>query len=76
MNVPLKAAAWLIPMAMPRFPAGKASVRIAAELANNIAAPTPWNIRMTISHRPPAWPVSQVTLKANEKTVNTANPRL
>ena len=52
MKVPLKAAAWLTPMAMPRWPAGKASVRIAAELAINMAAPTPWKIRSTISQIP------------------------
>ena len=54
MNVPLMAAAWLIPMAMPRWPAGKASVRMAAELAISMAAPTPWKIRSTISQIPAA----------------------
>ena len=49
MKVPLKAAAWLTPRAMPRWLAGKASVRMAAELAISMAAPTPWKIRMTIS---------------------------
>ena len=70
------AAAWLTPMAMPRRSGGKASVKMAAELAINMAAPTPWKMRMTISQMPPAWPVSQVTLSSTEKKVKTANPRL
>ena len=49
MNDPLMPATWLIPSAMPRWFSGKASVRMAAELANSKAAPTPWKIRMTIS---------------------------
>ena len=52
MNVPLKAAAWLTPSAMPRWLSGKASVRMAAELAISMAAPTPWKIRMMISQIP------------------------
>ena len=46
MNEPAMAATWLSPSAMPRWLAGKASVRIAAELANSIAPPTPCTIRM------------------------------
>ena len=49
MNDPLIAAAWLTPMAMPRRSGGKASVKMAAELDINMAAPTPWKMRMTIS---------------------------
>ena len=45
-NDPLKAAAWFTPSAMPRWSSGKASVRMAAELAISMAAPTPWKIRM------------------------------
>ena len=41
MNEPLTAAMPLIPIAMPRSSAGKASVRIALELANRNAPPTP-----------------------------------
>ena len=48
MNVPLNAAAWLMPMAMPRCSTGKASVRMATELAISIAAPTAWKRRITI----------------------------
>ena len=76
MNDPLMAAAWLTPMAMPRRSGGKASVKMAAELAINMAAPTPWKMRMTISQMPPGCPVSQVMLSSTEKKVNTANPRL
>ena len=36
-NEPLKAAAWLTPRAMPRWFSGKASVRMAAELAMSMA---------------------------------------
>ena len=76
MKDPLNAAAWLMPIAIPRFPAGNVSVNMAAELAINMAAPTPWKIRITMSQMPPGWPVSHVTLNANEKKVNTAKPRL
>jgi hypothetical protein len=41
-------------MAMPRCPGGKASVRMAAEFAISMAAPTPWKIRITISQMPAA----------------------
>ncbi len=76
MNDPLNAAAWLMPRARPRWSSGKASVRMAAELAMSMAAPTPWKMRMTIRYMPPAGPVSQVTLRASEKKVKTAKPRL
>ena len=76
MNVPLNAAAWLMPSAMPRSPGGKASVRMADELAMSMAAPTAWNRRMTMSQIPAACPDIHVTLSTNEKKVNTAKPRL
>ena len=41
----------------PRWSAGKASVRMAEELANSIAPPTPWPTRITISQIAPAVPV-------------------
>ncbi len=50
MNEPLNAAAWFTPMAMPRWVSGKASVRMAAELAMSMAAPTPWKMRMTMRY--------------------------
>ena len=61
---------------MPRWLAGKASVRMAAELAISMAAPTPWNTRITTSQSPAAWPVVHVTDNVSEKNVNTAKPRL
>ena len=76
MKVPLMAAAWLIPSAMPRWLSGKTSVRMAAELAISMAAPTPWKIRMVINQMPAAWPVIQVMLSMSEKKVKTAKPRL
>jgi hypothetical protein len=57
MKVPLKAAAWLTPRASPVGSEGKASVRMAAELAISMAAPTAWKIRMTMSQIPAACPV-------------------
>ena len=60
MKVPLMAAAWLIPSAMPRWSSGKASVRMADELATRKAAPIPWKTRTTISHSPAAGPVIHV----------------
>ncbi len=76
MKVPLIAAAWLMPRAKPRRSGGKASVRMAAELAISMAAPTPWKMRITMSQMPPAVPVIQVMLSRSEKKVNTAKPRL
>jgi hypothetical protein len=75
-NVPLIAAPWLTPSASPRWPGGKASVRIAAELAISIAAPTPWKMRIVISQIPAACPDIHVTVKRSEKNVYTAKPRL
>ncbi len=69
MKVPLKAAAWLIPRAMPRWWGGKASVRMAAELAISMAAPTPWPMRMVMSQMPAAWPDIHVTVSNREKRV-------
>ncbi len=54
MNEPAMAATWLMPIAMPRRSAGNASVRIAVEFANSIAAPTPCTNRHKISHSAPA----------------------
>ena len=76
MNVPLMAAAWLIPSAMPRWCSGKASVRMADEFATRNAAPIPWNTRTTISHSPAAGPVIHVMVSSSEKKVKMAKPRL
>ncbi len=66
----------MIPIALPRSLAGKASVKMALELANRKAPPTPWKTRMTMIHRAPFVPFIQVTESKMEKMVNTANPRL
>ena len=44
----------LIPIALPRSSCGNASVRIAVELANRNAPPTPWKTRMMMIHNAPA----------------------
>ena len=75
-NEPLTAAMPLMPMALPRSSGGNASVRMAVELANRNAPPTPWKTRMTMIQIAPAGPVSQVTDSRIEKRVNTAKPRL
>ena len=69
MNIPPMAAAWLIPMAVPLCPRGKASVRMAPEFAISIAAPTPWKIRITISQIPAASPDIHVMVSSSEKKV-------
>ena len=76
MNEPEMAATALMPSASPRWCSGKASVRIAEELANNRAPPTPCSTRMTISHRAASVPFIQVTDSRTENTVKTAKPRL
>ena len=53
MNWPEMPATWLMPIAMPRWSAGKASVRIAGELAISIAPPMAWMTRKPISHSAP-----------------------
>jgi len=75
-NEPATAAMPLMPMALPRSSGGKASVMIAVELANRKAPPTPWKTRMMMIHSAPAGPVSQVTDRRIENSVNTAKPRL
>ena len=48
MNMPLTPTMLLIPSAIPRWLAGNASVRIAAEFASRNAPPIPCTIRKTI----------------------------
>ena len=48
-------ATWLMPMAVPRWLAGNASVRMAGALAISMAPPTAWMTRQPISHSAP-WP--------------------
>ena len=68
------AATWLMPSAMPRRLAGKASVRIAVELANSIAAPMPCTSRQPISHSAPPAPCIGSTASRIEPTVKTTKP--
>ena len=75
-NEPDTAAMPLIPIALPRSSSGKASVRIAVELANRNAPPTPWKTRMMMIQSAPAGPVRNVTDSMIEKNVKTAKPRL
>ncbi len=76
MNEPAMAATWFRPRARPRWWVGKASVRMAPELAISIAPPTPCRIRMTISHQAAAAPCIQVTDSSTEKIAKSAKPRL
>ncbi len=64
------------PRAVPRWLAGKASVRIAAELANRNAPPMPCTIRQMMSHSAAGTPLIQVTARKMEATVKMTNPRL
>ena len=76
MNEPAMPATWFSPRARPRSSAGKASVRIALELASSMAPPTPCRTRIPISHQAAAVPCSQVTDSMMEKAANSAKPRL
>ena len=69
-------ATWFRPSARPRWWVGKASVRMALELAISMAPPTPWAIRIAISHQAAALPCSQVTDSSTENTANRPKPRL
>ena len=69
-------AIWLMPSAMPRLWAGKASVRMAAEFAISIAPPNAWTIRKPISHSAPPSPSKGSRDSAMDAIVNTTKPRL
>ena len=73
---PARKANWLIPKALPRSLAGKASVIIAPLLEKRKAAPTPWMILKAISSIAPASPVLGVRNSRIEPTVNMAKPKL
>ena len=75
-NEPTTIAMLFTPSASPRSFCGNASVRMALELANTSAPPTPCPTRITISQIAPAAPCIQVTESRIENTVNTAKPRL
>jgi len=75
-NEPAIAATPLMPSASPRWLAGNASVRIAAELAIRNAPPMPWTMRQPISHHAAASPCIQVIASSTEDAPKMANPRL
>jgi len=76
MNDPAIAAIMLVPRARPRWLGGKASVKIAVELAMMNAAPTPWKIRMTIMKMAASGPCIQVIDSMIEKKVKMTKPML
>ena len=70
------AAMAFMPSAVPRWLAGKASVRMAVELANRNAPPTPCTIRQMISQSAASVPFIQVTARKMDATVKTVKPML
>jgi hypothetical protein len=76
MNDPAMAATIEMPMARPRSSAGKASVRMAVELAISSAPPMPWTMRNTMSHMAAGPPCPGVSDRAMEAPVNTVKPPL
>ena len=76
MNEPARAATMLMPSAMPRSLAGKASVMIAAELAISIEPPMAWTTRQPISQSAPCPPLNGSSERMIEQTVKIAKPRL
>ena len=65
-----------MPMAMPRWSEGKASVRIAGALAISIAPPTAWITRKPISHSAPDAPVSGSNGSASAPRAKMVKPAL
>ena len=76
MNWPDKPATWLIPSAKPRWFSGKASVRIAAELAMSMDPPIACRKRQPMSQRAPELPRYGSIESRTDATVKTANPAL
>ena len=76
MKLPAIAATWLRPRAKPRLLAGNASVRIAVELANSIAPPTPCTKRQTISHIAPGPPLNGSRQSAMAARVKIDEPEV
>ena len=66
----------LNPMAMPRCSAGKASVRMAVELAIRSAPPTPWITLSPMSVDAPSEPVNGMAARPTDARVKMANPAL
>ena len=69
MNMPLTPTMLLIPRAIPRWRAGKASVMIAAALASRQAPPMPCTMRKTMRKVAPARPCIQSMASSSEATV-------
>ncbi len=76
MNEPAMAAIMLIPIAIPRSSTGKASVRMAVELAMSRAPPMPWATRSTMSSRAPVAPLPGVSERPMDATVKARKPKL
>ncbi len=76
MNWPAIAAIPLIPRARPRWLDGNASVRMAAELANRKAPPTPCTMRIRMIQSAPLEPVKGVAASRSEPPVKITNPAL
>ena len=76
MNCPARIAVWFTPRAKPRRSRGKASVRIAAELAASIEPPKACRKRQPISHKAAREPVKGSSDSRIEASVNTTKPRL
>ena len=74
--MPASAATWLRPSANPRCRLGKASVRMATELAVSIDPPKAWTSRHPISHCAPRTPVYGHTERRMDERVNTTKPAL
>ena len=66
-NWPEMPAIWLMPSAMPRWLAGNASVRIAAEFAISIAPPNACTTRQPISHSAPCGAGARVQATARSR---------
>ena len=69
-------AMMLNPSAVPRCDTGKASVRIAVELAMSIAPPTPWTSRSAMRTSAPLGPVTGENANPIDATVKTRKPAL
>ena len=76
MNVPEIPATWLMPIAVPRWSAGNASVRMAGELAISMAPPVACTTRQPISHSAPPGPYIGSNGRASAPSANTVKPRL
>ena len=76
MNMPARAAIWLVPSAKPRRSGGNASVRIAAELAISMDPPNACTSRQPISHMAPWPPWNGSKDSMTDAAVNTTNPAL